>query len=126
MATVRLQIYVCKHCGNLVEVLRSAGGQLVCCGDEMTLLDENATDAAVEKHVPVVEKVAGGLKVSVGSVAHPMTEAHFIEWIEAISPDGWSYRQFLAPNEAPEAFFPIEDEEVVVREICNLHGMWKS
>ncbi len=126
MATERLQIYQCKQCGNLVEVLRASSGELACCSGPMALLDENTTDAAVEKHVPVVEQVAGGIKVSVGSVAHPMVDKHFIEWIEAISPDGWSYRQFLAPNEAPEAFFPVEDAEVAVREICNLHGMWKA
>jgi superoxide reductase len=91
----------------------------------MNLLTENTTDAAVEKHVPVVEKVPGGVQVKVGSVAHPMTPEHFIQWIEVIA-DGKSYRQYLAPGEAPEAFFPVEAAQITVREYCNLHGLWKA
>lgn len=126
MAIARLQVYQCPHCGNTIEVIRAGGGQLVCCGEPMKLLEENTTDAATEKHVPVVEKVAGGIKVTVGDVAHPMLEAHWIEWIEVIAGDS-AYRQFLNPGESPEAFFPLEDEaDVTVREICNLHGLWKA
>jgi superoxide reductase len=91
----------------------------------MNLLAENTTDAAREKHVPVVEKVAGGVRVKVGSVAHPMEEKHFIEWIE-VSADGRSCRQFLGPGDPPEAFFPTEAEQVTARESCNLHGLWKA
>jgi superoxide reductase len=125
MAIERLQVYQCPHCGNTIEVIRAGGGELVCCGEPMQLLTENTTDAATEKHVPVVEQVAGGIKVKVGEVDHPMLEKHWIEWIEAISGDN-VYRQFLNLGETPEAFFPIEDEKVVVRELCNLHGLWKA
>ncbi len=125
MATEKFQIYRCSVCGNIVEVLQPGAGELVCCNQPMNLLTENTTDAAVEKHVPVVEKVPGGVQVKVGSVAHPMTPEHFIQWIEVIA-DGKSYRQYLAPGEAPEAFFPVEAAQITVREYCNLHGLWKA
>jgi superoxide reductase len=125
MATARLQVYRCNICGNIVEVIHTGAGELVCCGQPMELLVENTTDAAQEKHVPVIEKVDGGIKVAVGSVAHPMEEDHFIEWIEVLV-DGKAYRQFLNPGEAPEAFFSVEGEEITAREFCNLHGLWKA
>ena len=91
----------------------------------MKLLVENTVDAAKEKHVPVIEKVDGGVKVKVGSVAHPMEESHYIEWVEIIA-DGEAYRQFLNPGEAPEATFCIEAKQITAREYCNLHGLWKA
>ena len=91
----------------------------------MKLLVENTVDAAKEKHVPVIEKVGGGVKVKVGSVAHPMEESHYIEWVEIIA-DGEAYRQFLNPGEAPEATFCIEAKQITAREYCNLHGLWKA
>ena len=121
MATTRLQVYKCNICGNMVEVIHAAGGTLVCCNQPMELLEENTVDAATEKHVPVIEKVEGGFKVTVGSVAHPMVENHYIEWIEAVA-DGKAYRQFLNPGEPPEAFFAIEADQITAREFCNLHG----
>ena len=121
----RLEIYKCELCGNIVEVLHGAGGELVCCGEAMTLYKENTTDAAKEKHVPVVEKTADGFLVKVGSVAHPMEEKHYIEWIEVIA-DGKAYRQFLNPGDAPEATFKIDASQVTAREYCNLHGLWKG
>ncbi len=109
----------------MVSVVRNGAGELVCCGKPMELLRENTTDAAQEKHVPVMERVEGGIKIKVGSVAHPMQNEHYIEWIEAII-DGKSYRQFLNPGETPEAFFPIEGENITAREYCNIHGLWKA
>ena len=122
--TNKLQIYKCEVCGNIVDVLHKGAGELVCCGQPMVLRSENAVDAAREKHVPVVEKTAGGVRVKVGSVAHPMEEKHYIEWIEIIA-DGKAYRQFLKPGDSPEAMFNIEAEDVTAREYCNLHGLWK-
>lgn len=121
----RLEIYKCDACGNIVEVLTGGGGELVCCGEPMKLMAENTTDAAVEKHVPVVETVEGGVKVTVGSVAHPMESEHYIEWIEIIA-DGKAYRQFLNAGEAPEAVFDVAAQSVTAREYCNLHGLWKA
>jgi superoxide reductase len=121
----RLEIYKCQICGNIVEVVHGSFGDLVCCGQPMTLQSENTVDAAKEKHVPVIEKVPGGYQVKVGSVAHPMEEAHYIEWIELIA-DGKAYRQFLEPGQAPEATFQVEADSVAAREYCNLHGLWKA
>jgi superoxide reductase len=121
----KLQVYKCEVCGNIVEVVHGGAGELVCCGQAMKLLTENTVDAAKEKHVPVIEKISGGVKVKVGEVAHPMEEKHYIEWIEIIA-DGKAYRQFLNPGEAPEAVFMIDHENITAREFCNLHGMWKK
>ena len=121
----RLEVYKCEACGNIVEVLHGGAGELVCCGQPMVLLQENTVDAAKEKHVPVVEKVAAGFKVKVGDVPHPMEEKHYIEWVEIIA-DGRAYRQFLNPGQAPEATFNIEADSVTAREYCNLHGHWKG
>ena len=125
MATKRLEIYKCLVCGNIVEVIHEGEGELVCCGQPMKQLAENSVDAATEKHVPVIEKIDGGYKVTVGSVAHPMEEKHYIEWIELVA-DGKAYRQFLSPGDAPEATFAVEAGEVSAREHCNLHGLWKA
>ena len=122
----KLEIYKCEICGNIVEVIHGGKGKLSCCGKEMVLMEENTVDAAKEKHVPVIEKIDGGYKVSVGSVAHPMEEKHYIEWIELITLDGKAYRQFLNPGEAPVAEFKIDAEKVSAREHCNLHGVWKA
>jgi superoxide reductase len=123
--TTRLQIYKCEVCGNIVEVLHEGAGELVCCGQPMKLLVENTVDAAKEKHVPVIEKTASGVTVEVGSVAHPMEEKHYIEWIEIIA-DGKAYRQFLKPGDAPEAVFDIKANKIEAREHCNIHGLWKA
>jgi len=106
-------------------VIHGGAGELVCCGEPMKLLVENTVDAAKEKHVPVIEKVEGGVKVKVGDVPHPMEEKHFIEWIEIIA-DGKADRQFLHPGEAPEAVFKTDAQNVTAREYCNLHGLWKG
>ena len=121
----KMGVYKCDLCGNMVEVLHGGAGQLVCCGQPMTLLKENTTDAATEKHVPVIEKVDGGYKVKVGEVPHPMEEKHYIEWVELIAGDK-AYRQFLNPGDAPEAFFAVDADNVTAREFCNLHGLWKG
>lgn len=123
--TQRLQIYKCEVCGNIVEVLHEGKGELVCCGQPMKLLVPNTMDASQEKHVPVIEKVAGGVKVKVGSAPHPMEEKHYIEWIEVIA-DGKAYREFLKPGEVAEATFNITTDKFEVREHCNLHGLWKA
>ncbi len=125
MSAEKLQVFKCESCGIMVEAVRGGGGELSCCGKPMVLLSENSTDAAQEKHVPVIEKVDGGVKVTVGSVNHPMLDEHYIEWIEIIV-DGKSYRQFLNPGEEPVAIFPVEGNDITAREFCNLHGLWKA
>jgi superoxide reductase len=121
----RLDVYKCEKCGNIIEVLQGGTGTLTCCGAPMVQLVENTVDAAKEKHVPVIEKIPGGVKVMVGSVAHPMEDKHYIMWIEIIA-DGIAYRQFLNPGDAPEATFNVEADQISAREYCNLHGLWKA
>ena len=123
--TQRDEVYQCELCGNLVSVVHGAGGSLVCCGQDMVHLKGNTTDAAVEKHVPVIEKVAEGYKVTVGSVPHPMEDKHYIEWVQLVA-DGEVYRQFLKPGQEPVAIFCVKAEKVTAREYCNLHGLWKG
>jgi len=119
------QIYKCELCGNIVEVLHTGGGELVCCGQPMNLLSENTTDAATEKHVPVIEKTGNAVTVKVGSVTHPMEEKHYIEFIELLA-DGKVYRKYLKPGDSPEATFDVSADKVEVRAYCNLHGLWKA
>lgn len=131
------EVYKCSVCGNMVEVVHVGGGVLVCCGKEMILQNENSTDAATEKHVPVITRLGSKVTVTIGEVPHPMEEKHFIEWIEVLvtlpatanaPADTISFKHFLHPGDIPEAEFdiPEEAEEVVAREYCNLHGLWKK
>lgn len=123
----KMGIYKCEICGNIVEMLKAGGGELVCCGQPMDLLDEKTADSSTEKHVPVIEEVDGGFKVVVGSTLHPMTEAHYIEWIELLVGDS-SYRAYLKPGDAPEAYFCVDADRksVSAREHCNVHGLWRG
>lgn len=117
-------VYKCELCGHVVEVVHEGAGTLVCCGQEMKKLEEKTEDSSTEKHVPFIEKIDGGYKVKVGeNTTHPMTEEHYIEWIELIA-DGKVYRKHLTPSDEPEACFMIEADEVTAREYCNLHGLW--
>ncbi|MGC9325948.1 MAG: desulfoferrodoxin [Desulfomonilia bacterium] len=124
--TKRLEIYKCEICGNIVEMVHEGKGELVCCGQPMKLFKENTVDAAKEKHVPVIEKTSDGFKVKIGSVAHPMEEKHYIEWIEVIADGKKTYREFLKPGQTPEAVFCIEASQITAREYCNIHGLWKA
>lgn len=122
------QIYRCKVCGNIVEVIHAAGGELVCCGQPMELLQEKIQDLGFEKHAPIIEKTEQGILVKVGSAPHPMEQTHYIEWIEIVISDK-SCRKFLNPGDKPEALFKCHLEPgqtIIAREYCNLHGFWKS
>ncbi len=118
-------VYKCEICGNIIEVVHPGAPALVCCSMEMKLMEEKTADSSVEKHVPVIEKTADGIKVKVGSVPHPMEEKHFIEWIEVIAGDHKCV-QFLKPGEPAEATFCISESPITVREYCNVHGLWKN
>lgn len=120
-----LEIYKCMLCGNIVEVLHGGDGELVCCGEPMKNLVAKTADQGREKHVPVIEKIDGGVKIKVGSIPHPMEEKHYIEWIEIVA-DGRIYRQVLKPGQTPEAAFAIEAKTITARENCNIHGFWKG
>lgn len=121
----RFEVYKCEACGNIVELLDGGPGELVCCGKPMDLMTENTVDAAKEKHVPVLEKADGKIKVKVGKVAHPMEDKHYIEWIEVITGEKIC-RKFLKPGQAPEATFNITGEKIITRAYCNIHGHWKA
>lgn len=129
MAAAQLQIFKCESCGIVVEVLHAGGGELVCCGEPMSLLQEKTADKTTEKHVPVIEKTDNGVTVTVGTTLHPMEPDHYIEWIEILSGNK-AYRQFLKPGDEPKATFTCcpncSCENVTAREYCNKHGLWKS
>lgn len=123
----KTKFYVCETCGNLVSLIREGGGTLVCCGKEMKELVPNTVDAAVEKHVPVVEVDGNKVTVTVGSVIHPMTEQHWIEYIYLVTKEGFQ-RKCLNPGDEPKAVFALNegDEVIAAYEHCNLHGLWKK
>ncbi len=118
------EIYKCEICGNIVEVLHTGQGELVCCGQPMVLSQEKSLDVGNEKHVPVLEKKEGKIIVKVGQEPHPMQEEHFIEWIEIVYKGGKSCRVFLKPHEKPQAEFVNNNEITKIREYCNVHGLW--
>jgi superoxide reductase len=123
--TNKREIYKCEICGNIVEVLQEGVGTLVCCGQPMKLQEENTVDAATEKHIPVIKENEEGVIIKVGSIPHPMTEEHYIKWIE-ISTDKGSSKKFLKPGETPEVKFPVKTKIISARAYCNLHGLWRS
>lgn len=123
--TEKLEVYKCEICGNIVEVLHAGAGDLICCGQSMEKQEEKTADFTTEKHVPVVEKVDGGILIKVGSVPHPMTDEHYIELIELIQ-GNLICRKFLAPGDAPEVEFKAPEGDVKGREYCSIHGLWKS
>ncbi len=127
MAIKNGEVYKCTLCGNIVVAVHEGGGDLSCCGEDMELKKENSVDAALEKHVPVIEKSGDNVTVKVGDVAHPMEEKHYIEWIELMEGNNFYYKT-LKPGDAPEADFclPKISGEVKARAYCNLHGLWIS
>lgn len=116
--------YRCERCGNIVALLKNGGGTLTCCGQAMTKLEANSTDAAQEKHVPVVTRENGKIKVAVGSTLHPMLPEHHIEWI-ALATEDRVQIVYLKPGMEPIAEFP-DAASGTVYEYCNLHGLWKA
>ncbi|HOT62711.1 MAG TPA: desulfoferrodoxin family protein [Treponemataceae bacterium] len=119
--------YVCKKCGNLVGMIHASGVKMVCCGEEMTALTPNTVDASKEKHVPVISVSGNLVTVKVGSVEHPMTAEHSIQWIYLETAKG-GQRKCLNPGDKPEATFALsaDDKAIAAYEYCNLHGLWKA
>lgn len=117
----------CEHCGNIVEFVDEKQPHIICCGEEMKELVAGSVDAALEKHVPVIEEKDDKVIITVGEVAHPMVENHFIEWI-VVHTDQGVYRKHLKPGSAPRAEFALLDNEIVFSAYayCNLHGLWKK
>ena len=121
------KFFVCEHCGNIVAMVKSSGVPIMCCGQKMTEIIPNVTDAAQEKHVPQYEVKDGRVCVKVGTVEHPMTEAHSITWI-SLQTDKGNQRKVLTPEQKPEAVFALCEDEAIeaVYAYCNLHGLWKA
>ena len=122
-----MKFYVCEHCGNIVTKLTSAGVPIQCCGENMVELQAGVKEAAVEKHVPAVSVEGNLVKVSVGSVAHPMTEEHYIPWV-ALETERSASIHWLNPSDAPEVVFALAEGQTAkaVYAWCNLHGLWKT
>ena len=121
-----MKFYKCEHCGNIVTFVEDKGVPVMCCGQKMTELTANTTDAAQEKHVTVVEQDGDTVKLTVGSVEHPMLEEHFIQWV-CLETENGSQIKYLKPGAKPEAVFTLNDDRLVaVYEYCNLHGLWKA
>ena len=122
-----MKFYRCKHCGQIVAIVKETKVPVMCCGEAMEEIIPGVTDAAVEKHVPVFEEKDGIVSVTVGSVAHPMAEEHYIEWI-ALQTKSGNQRKTLKPGDEPKACFAIceGDEVEAVYAYCNLHGLWMT
>ncbi len=120
---MEMKFFKCKECGKILALLKA--DDAACCGKELAQIKANTTDAAVEKHVPVVQKEGNIVKVAVGSVSHPMEEKHFIEWIAVQTKNGFQFKE-LAPGQEPKAAFALADGDELVRAYayCNLHGLW--
>ena len=120
------KFFICKQCGNLVTLIYESGAPLVCCGQEMNELVANTTEAATEKHLPVVTVDGNTITVEIGSVEHPMTPEHYIQWIY-IETDKGLQMKYLTPSDKPKATFELSDEKLIATyEYCNLHGLWKT
>lgn len=122
-----MKFYKCQHCANMITFVKNTGIPVSCCGDKMVEVVPGSTDAAQEKHVPVIEVNNNEVYVKIGSVTHPMVEEHYIEWIAIETRTGAQYKK-LTPGEAPEAVFLLADGDRVLAayEYCNLHGLWKK
>ncbi|MFP4105728.1 MAG: desulfoferrodoxin [Phycisphaerae bacterium] len=125
MATQKLEVYKCMVCGIVAEVCDGGAGEMICCGEPMKKMEAKTADSSTEKHVPIIEEVDEGTKVTVGSTLHPMEQQHFIQWIELLV-DGKTFKQYLKPGDEPVAVFPVKGADVSAREFCNVHGLWKA
>lgn len=124
---MEMKFYECEHCGNIIAYIKNSGVPVMCCGQKMKEIVPGTTDAAVEKHVPVFSVEDGKVIVSIGSVEHPMVDAHYIEWV-ALKTKFGNQRKALKPGSEPKVCFAIceGDEVEAVYAYCNLHGLWKA
>ena len=120
------KFYICPHCGNIVEMIDDAGVVPSCCGEDMLELIPGSVDASQEKHVPVIHLHESIVEVNVGSVAHPMEEGHWIDWVQLVTTKS-RYRKSLKPGDNPKVIFQLNNEQpLAVYAYCNLHGLWKT
>ena len=124
---MEMKFYRCKICGKIIAMVEETGVPTICCGEPMAEIVANTTDAAVEKHVPVIAQKGNIVEITVGSVEHPMTQEHYIQWI-AIQTKNGNQRKSLKPNSAPKVAFALVDGDEVIKAYayCNLHGLWST
>ncbi len=124
---MEMKFYRCKHCGQIIAIVKKTGARIVCCGEEMEEIIPGSVDASLEKHVPVYEVKGNEVMVKIGSVDHPMIPEHYIEWV-AIQTNNGNQRKTLKPNEAPVVKFALGEGDKVeaVYAYCNLHGLWRA
>lgn len=122
-----MRFFICKHCGNIIGMIHNSGVKVVCCGEPMEELVANTVDAAKEKHVPVLSVNGNTVNVKVGSVSHPMTEEHYIQWIYILTEKG-GQRKCFKPGDSSELNFALteDDKLIAAYAYCNLHGLWKA
>lgn len=120
------RFFICNHCKNLVGMIKDAGVSMVCCGEKMQELVANTTEAATEKHIPVVTAEGNTVTVDIGSIAHPMLEEHHIAWVYLQTEKG-GQRKALSIGEKPQVIFALfDDQPIAAFAYCNLHGLWKA
>ena len=122
-----MRFFICKVCGNLTTLVEEKGGQLACCGQNMTELIPGEVEAAVEKHIPVISVDGKQVTVTVGEVEHPMLPEHYIKWVALETKEGTQLK-YLEPGQKPKAVFALSesDEVIAAYAYCNLHGLWKK
>lgn len=124
---MEMKFYRCELCRQIIAIVKGTASPLVCCGQKMKELIANTTEAATEKHIPVIEQNGNKVIVTVGSKEHPMLAEHYIEWIALQSEQG-NQRKKLNAGDKPQACFTLCDGDKVkyVYAFCNLHGLWKA
>ena len=123
---MKQKFYICRHCGNIISMIRDKGVPVYCCGEKMQEITPGTTEASEEKHIPVYDMEGNTVHVTVGSVEHPMTAEHYISWIY-LETDKGGQRKVLKPDDKPEVTFALADEKpIAVYAYCNLHGLWKA
>ena len=124
---MKMKFYRCKHCGQIIAIVKKTGAPVICCGEPMQEIIPSSTDASVEKHVPVVEVDGTTVRVAVGSAPHPMLPEHYIEWVSLKTKAG-NQRKALNPGDEPKVCFSVSegDEVEAVYAYCNLHSLWKA
>ena len=120
------KFFICKLCGNIAKLISDKGGTLVCCGENMTELIPNTVEASTEKHLPVVNVSGDSISVQIGSVLHPMEEAHHIVFVHVETEHGGQCKRLKIGEEPKLAFSFVGDKPIAVYEYCNLHGLWKT
>ena len=120
------KFYICEKCGNVVEMIHASGVNPHCCGQKMSVLEAGVVEASREKHIPEVEVLDGKVKVTVGSVIHPMSEEHSILWVY-LETDKGGQRKNLEVGKEPVVSFALDNEKpIAVYAYCNIHGLWKK